>query len=96
MCHIMNQVSDNNLKTLPSWLAKIVQRQDILNRQYESAHDKMVEAYNDFLSVIEEINEDYGTEFTFEQAAVEFQGDFAFPISDEPSEDEDDEDDDED
>jgi len=96
----MSQVSttnNNNLKTLPPWLAKIVQRQGVLNRQYEAAHDKMVEAYNDFLSAIDEINEDYGTEFTFEQAAAEFQGEFAFPLSDNaPPEDEEDDEDDED
>jgi hypothetical protein len=75
----MNQVSNNNnRKTLPPWLAGIVKRQLKLNKQYETAHDKLAEAYNDFLATIDDINLEYGTEFTFEQAATEFQGEFAF------------------
>ena len=83
------------MKTLPPWLSEIVERQRDLNRQYEAAHDKLAEAYNDFLASIDEINEEYGTEFTFEQAAVEFQGEFAFVNSDTFFEDDEDDEDDE-
>ncbi len=74
---------------LPSWLNKMVQRQQSLNKRYEFAHGQFAQAYNDFLMAIDEINAEHGTEFTFQQAVTEYQGFFA---NDVPDDDEDEED----
>jgi hypothetical protein len=58
----------------PAWIIKLLKRQDQLNKRYEKAHDKFAEAYNEFLGSIVEINEQFGTTFTLEQAAAEFEG----------------------
>ncbi len=79
--------------TQQEWLAKMIKRQEELDSLYDEAHNKLADAYNEFLMAIDEVNFEYGTEFTFQQAAIEFQGEFAFsetPIED----DEDDEDED--
>ncbi len=74
---------------LPSWLTKMVHRQQSLNKRYERAQGQFASAYNEFLMAIEEINEQHGTNFSFQQAATDYQGLFA----DGGTMDEDDEDD---
>jgi len=79
----MNSVSDTQvmvesktemLKDTPNWLIKLVLRQDQLNRRYEKAHSKFAVAYNDFISAMDEINDQFGTTFSLEQSLAEFQG----------------------
>ena len=78
----MNSVSDTQviepktevLNDMPHWIKKLILRQDQLNRRYEKAHSKFAGAYNDFLSAMDEINAQFGTSFTIEQALAEFQG----------------------
>ncbi len=62
---------------MPDWLRKMVRRQQSLNKRYEDAHGQFANAYNEFLSTIEEINEQHGTTFSFQQAVTEYQGMFA-------------------
>lgn len=80
---------------LPNWLKKLVNRQDALNAKYDKVHGEFAKAYNDFLITIEELNQEHGTSFSFEQAATEYQGMMAGDAyeDDEDDEDEDDEDD---
>ena len=58
----------------PAWIVKLLKRQDQLNKRYENAHGKFAEAYNEFLVTVSEINDQFGTAFTIEQALTEFQG----------------------
>lgn len=74
------------VEELPIWLQKMVRRQELLNKRYERARGEFAQAYNDFLMIIEETNDKYGTNFTFQQAIEEFGGDFA---DDAPGEDDD-------
>jgi len=58
----------------PAWIIKLLKRQDQLNKRYEKAHGKFAEAYNEFLGSMNEINDQFGTGFTLEQALSEFEG----------------------
>lgn len=58
----------------PAWIIKLLKRQDQLNKRYEKAHGKFAEAYNDFLGAVVEINDQFGTTFTLEEAVAEFEG----------------------
>lgn len=62
---------------LPPWMMKMLKRQDFLNQKYEHAHALFAQAYNDFLSSIDEINFENDTRFTFHQAVKEYGGHFA-------------------
>lgn len=62
------------VEELPDWLQKMIRRQELLNKRYEKAHGEFVESYNEFLMIIEEINDKYGTQFTFQQSIEEFGG----------------------
>ena len=72
---------------LPSWLAGMVRKQVTIENRFEKAHSEFAEIYNEFLMMIDDLNERFGTKFTFEQAMTEFGGEMA---------DEEDEEDDED
>ena len=69
-------------------MRKIVRSQQESQEKYERAYSEFGNAYNEFLMNIEEINEKYGTTFSFHQSFEEFEGE---PY-DEDDEDEDDED----
>ncbi len=75
---------------LPSWLTKMVQRQQSLNKKYEFAHGQFAAAYNEFLAAIDEINIEHGTDFSFQQAVTEYQGFFANDAPDEVEDDDED------
>jgi len=70
-------IKKSEVEELPPWLQKMVCRQELLNKKYEKAHEEFAESYNECLMNIEEINDKYGTNFTFRQAAEEFLGEFA-------------------
>lgn len=61
----------------PSWMLKLVKRRSQLENKYKKAHKQFASIYNEFLLMIEEINMEYGTSFTIEQAMEEFHGEEA-------------------
>lgn len=79
----------------PEWIQKILCRHEELNSRYEHAHSILASAYNEFLSAIEEINMEHGTEFTFAQVIEDFKGEYAPNALEDITDDEDDEDEDE-
>jgi len=70
----------SKLEELPDWMKKIVRKQIRFNTKYECAHEKFVDAYNEFLTVIEEINETSGTDFSFQKAMDDFGGNFSMGV----------------
>ena len=73
----------------PAWMLKLVRRKMQLENNYKKAHTQFASIYNEFLLMIEEINMEYGTSFTFQQAMQEFGGEEALDDEDEDDEDED-------
>ena len=73
----MNNVSKSIKKTLPKtklppWLAGMVRKQVTIENRFEKAHTEFAEIYNEFLMMLEDLNERFGTQFTVEQALTEF------------------------
>ena len=58
----------------PEWMVKIVRRQIKHNKRYETAFAMFATAYNEFIEKIGEINTEFDTAFTFEQAVGMWQG----------------------
>ena len=56
---------------LPPWLAGMVRKQIVIENRFEKAHSEFAEIYNEFLMMIDDLNERFGTNFTFEQAMAE-------------------------
>ena len=61
----------------PPWIQKILRQQVAHNKRYEMARAYVAEAYNDFISTINDINNEHGTTFTIDQALAEWGGDYA-------------------
>ena len=61
---------------IPEWMLKILRRQNLLNKRFELANSLFAQAYNDFLSSIQDINGEYGTDFSFDQAVKQFAGEY--------------------
>ena len=68
--------------SFPPWMTKILEKQMKMNARYEKAMGLFAESYNDLLLEISEINSEYGTEFSIEQAIYYWQGGYA-PVDDE-------------
>ena len=64
-------------EVLPLWMSRILQQQDTHNRNYEQAQAYFAEAWNDFLSAVQEINGEWGTNFSPEEALGEWGGEYA-------------------
>jgi hypothetical protein len=62
---------------LPSWLLKLTKQRSQKENKYKKAHRQFASIYNEFLLMIDEINAEYGTTFTIEQAMEEFHGEEA-------------------
>lgn len=58
----------------PEWMVKIVRRQIKHNKRYETAFALFATSYNRFIEEIGEINNEFDTAFTFEQAVTMWQG----------------------
>ena len=67
---------------LPEWMLKIVRKQDRYNKIYETAHAFLAEANNELLMAIDDINQKFGTDFTFEQVVQDFGGQYSFEAAD--------------
>jgi hypothetical protein len=61
----------------PPWMLKIIQQRLRLEKKYKEAYSMFAEAYNDFISSLDNINFEYGTSFTIQQALEEFGGEEA-------------------
>ena len=61
----------------PAWILKMMQHQLQSKQRYEKAHNEFAEIYNEFLLMIEDLNDRYRTHFTFIQAMEEFGGEEA-------------------
>ena len=61
-------------KNIRQWMLKMIQRQLQFEKQYRETHSIFAEAYNDFLSILDNINFEHGTSFTIQQAVEEFGG----------------------
>lgn len=74
----MSATVASNLKaksgSSPAWLLKILKRHNVLNVRYEKAQERLAVAYAEFISNIDDVNLEYGTEFTAPQAVKAFDG----------------------
>lgn len=58
---------------LPEWLTKIRQRQVAYNERYEKAHDALFDVYQEFLSQIDEVNNQFKTNFDLADVVRDFE-----------------------
>ena len=58
----------------PDWMNKIVRCQFRRAKKFRKAKRLLIEAYNILLEDIDTINEEFGTDFSFERVVEEFGG----------------------
>jgi hypothetical protein len=66
----------------PDWILKLIKQQAQKENKYKKAHKQFASIYNEFLLMIEDINDQYGTSFTIQQALEEFHGEEAWEDDD--------------
>lgn len=61
------------IPSLPLWLFKTIKRQERLNEKYDKAHEVLSDAWQDFLSEMDSINQCYRTTFDIETVLRDFE-----------------------